>query len=565
MLYILYQSSVFDDVVRLVKTSLQKQGLYPVVTTTVRASTSASNDYYIIIGAHDLVGDLPENYEVYQFEQVNSEGVKNWFECDHGAQYIKVLQRSNVTYDYSSVNALLLKDRFGLDVEFLPLGYNGGIKLEQGFKQKSRDVVFFGSINERRKEIFADLAAYGNEVYAPQTIWRDERSKIARGAKIALNIHFYPCATLETTRLLDLLSNQCFVISEPSTDPELDRIYGEMVVFSPKNKLAETVNYWLQPENASKRQDFANNAYYKFKDMNFIYPVNENMKTCSSSAEAKDTLPEPDNLKFREASIIRNKDGSVSLALNKTPAIDDMPSASVLTITRDRKELFEIAVSNWRRFRYTDNRLEWVIVDDSPVDQISNLLKGMKNVKYVHVPSSVPMEIAAKRNLATNYATHNILINMDDDDYYYPLSCYARVKTLVDSDAQCIGCDSFGVYHLRDNYDFKITTNNLSEASMCYYRSFWEEQKFAPHGRGESIPFLKNRRSKVLTIPHEFVFVAITHGDNYTRSLRALKEGSVRSHAIFNSLDFETQLLLNKVYRKLCRHQSREVSNSDNV
>lgn len=61
MLYILYQSSVFDDVAKLIKQSLIDQGLHPIITNRVKPQV---DDYYIILGAHDLYDKLPSNYEV---------------------------------------------------------------------------------------------------------------------------------------------------------------------------------------------------------------------------------------------------------------------------------------------------------------------------------------------------------------------------------------------------------------------------------------------------------------------------------------------------------------------
>jgi len=64
MLYILYQSSVFDDVAKLIKQSLIEQNLHPIITNRVKPQSQESEDYYIIIGAHDLYDKLPPNYEV---------------------------------------------------------------------------------------------------------------------------------------------------------------------------------------------------------------------------------------------------------------------------------------------------------------------------------------------------------------------------------------------------------------------------------------------------------------------------------------------------------------------
>ena len=122
MLYILYQSSVFDHIAQLLKYSLQQPGLNPVITTFTYPERW-DQDYYIILGAHDLVGETPPtgHYEVYQFEQVNTEGVRNWFEGSCGEEYIQRLKGAVRVYDYSPLNSKLLQDKHGVVSNSLPL------------------------------------------------------------------------------------------------------------------------------------------------------------------------------------------------------------------------------------------------------------------------------------------------------------------------------------------------------------------------------------------------------------------------------------------------------------
>lgn len=540
MLYILYQSSVFDDIALLIKKALTH--LNPVITT----STRGLDDYYIVLGANDIVGAFPVNYDVFQFEQVNTSGVKNWFDDQ---SYIDILRKAKRVYDYSHINTLLLKERYNIDATFLPLGYNEAVQFATS-TSKNTDVCFFGTMNVRRTKILDELKSANVKLHSSHNIWRDARSKIAQLSKIALNIHYYPNATLETTRLHDLLINGCFIISEHSTDPVLDKMYEDIVIFS-DNIVSDTL-YWLNTPD-DKRHRFVLNARQKYMKMLFSYPEPDVLKPRDDSNAVTDEFPEPDLKKFAAAQTVIHKNGSVSLSMKPDPTLDDMPYASIVTLTRDRHELFELAISNWRRFKYTNDRLEWIVYDDSPTSEIGPLLKGIPHVKYIHNPSVVPLPIADKRNLAVSHASHNIIVHMDDDDYYYPTSVYARVKMLIGShEVQCVGCNDYGVYNILENYDFRINTDHLSEASMCYYKSFWERQPFAEHGHGESIPFLRNRRSQVLTLPYEFVFIAITHGKNYTGDLRKIQSDR-KSHALYNSLDFETQQLLNRLYRKLIK------------
>ena len=162
------------------------------------------------------------------------------------------------------------------------------------------------------------------------------------------------------------------------------------------------------------------------------------------------------------------------------------------------------------------------------------------------------MSIAEKRNLSVKYSSNNIIVHVDDDDYYPINSIYARVKTLITNKGiECVGCDNFGIYDIIENSSFLMKSNYLSEASMCYYKSFHTLKNFSTHPFGEGVPFLKNRRNKVLSIPFDFVIIAITHNKNYTGNNRTAIEKL--SNKIFTSWDFDTQQFMIKLYKKLVK------------
>ena len=119
-----------------------------------------------------------------------------------------------------------------------------------------------------------------------------------------------------------------------------------------------------------------------------------------------------------------------------------MPGLSVITLTRDRPELFKIALNNWYSFKYTPGQLEWIIVDDSLEPTVGEIVKKIKGVKYIHIPSDLPLSIAEKRNIGVENASHEIIAHMDDDDYYYPFSPYARAKLLLDQGVIIFSADA---------------------------------------------------------------------------------------------------------------------------
>jgi glycosyltransferase involved in cell wall biosynthesis len=79
---------------------------------------------------------------------------------------------------------------------------------------------------------------------------------------------------------------------------------------------------------------------------------------------------------------------------------------------------------------YPKDRIEWIIIDDG-IDQIEDLVKHIPQVKYFYYGEK--MLLGKKRNLMHSKCTGDIIIYMDDDDYYPPERISHAVETLVNN------------------------------------------------------------------------------------------------------------------------------------
>jgi spore maturation protein CgeB len=83
--------------------------------------------------------------------------------------------------------------------------------------------------------------------------------KKCQEAKIVLNLHHYAePSVLEQSRIVPLIANGCFVISEPSNDSKIDALFANMVVFAKPRELAATCRKYLGSNKL--REEFAENA-----------------------------------------------------------------------------------------------------------------------------------------------------------------------------------------------------------------------------------------------------------------------------------------------------------------
>lgn len=173
---------------------------------------------------------------IYQLEQLSL--AEGWF----NERQKRILQSVHEIWDYSTDNIRFLLEQNLKSVRHVPLGYHPKLRrLTRG--QQDVDVLFYGSINERRKKILEELSSRCH-VKALVGVFGSERDRWISRSKIVLNLHFYEAKILEEARISYLLNNRCFVLSEESNNT----IYQDGIVMAPYDKLVATCLEYLDNE-----------------------------------------------------------------------------------------------------------------------------------------------------------------------------------------------------------------------------------------------------------------------------------------------------------------------------
>ena len=221
----------------------------------------------------------------------------------------------------------------------------------------------------------------------------------------------------------------------------------------------------------------------------------------------------------------RGKDGEIicRLPLPETKSDEELPYVSIVTPTYNRSEFWDLMYSNFIRIDYPKDRLEWVIVDDSPMKtRLKPFLEDDPRIKYYYIKTKQRLSIGKKRNLCAKHATYDYIVHMDDDDYYESYSVLSRIKSLMVQNKNCIGSTELVCYDLLNGvecyaYDESIEgcPGTMSEASMAYTKKFWENRKFNTKvSSAESVSFIKGREKEVVVLNGPFIVVGLTHGKN---------------------------------------------------
>jgi hypothetical protein len=204
------------------------QSMQPFAEALRKSTEGYRDDLSIVVGSHLLQNvDIPRDWILYNSEQIGGKGGFGVKES-----YLALLKRHPV-WDYS-VNNIEALSKLGIEAKHCPVGYESCLSkwniLNHKKSDEDIDILFYGSVNERRKKILDQLSEECNlkvlfGVYGSQL-----DSFIAR-SKIILNLHFYEEAIFEIFRCSYLMANKKCIVSEWGKDQKIEIPYSGGIIF----------------------------------------------------------------------------------------------------------------------------------------------------------------------------------------------------------------------------------------------------------------------------------------------------------------------------------------------
>jgi glycosyltransferase involved in cell wall biosynthesis len=141
------------------------------------------------------------------------------------------------------------------------------------------------------------------------------------------------------------------------------------------------------------------------------------------------------------------------------------PFVSVCTPTFNRRPFIPAMLQCFAHQTYPRDRMEWIIIDDGS-DPIEDLVAHHPCVQYFRLEEKI--SLGKKRNMMHEKARGDILVYMDDDDYYPPERVSHAVATLLD--------------HRKRKTGIKLA----GSSEMCIY--FKSGERSSPHPSSEPFP-----------------------------------------------------------------------------
>ena len=261
--------------------------------------------------------------------------------------------------------------------------------------------------------------------------------------------------------------------------------------------------------------------------------------------------------------------------------VDELPTVSIVTLTHNRKKFFNLAIYNYNLINYPKNKLEWIIYDTSNHDNcVEALLPPLEtreskyNIHYMY--NKITETIGSSRNKALEKCKNDIIVFMDDDDYYPADSVQNRVNELVNNDnISIVGCRFVGTFEINkfisyiDSPDlFKPYFSSLKIASIAFKRAILD--KLGKHNFCEDSSInelnqtLSNNFRYFKEINWENNIISLVHTKNTTYR-RVPDSDSNGCHFGFGSKLFKFITELDKTDEELKSYQERlEQSKKDN-
>ena len=218
----------------------------------------------------------------------------------------------------------------------------------------------------------------------------------------------------------------------------------------------------------------------------------------------------------------------------------ECPPISVITLLHNRRKFVDLALHNLLVTDYPKSKIEWVVVEDSDKteEQASDkvmkfaregIAEGGHGISVSYIPLQKVQSIGEKRNLACQRAQHSICLMMDDDDHYPTSSFRRRVAWLLkhpwSSDSRskvgAVCATTIACYDLLKGTSAVTTppltlglAGRVSEATLTFQKSFWEERPFPTTNMAEGEGFLQGREQEVIDLQPQQIIVAMSHGLN---------------------------------------------------
>ena len=212
---------------------------------------------------------------------------------------------------------------------------------------------------------------------------------------------------------------------------------------------------------------------------------------------------------------------------NKDKKHCNLPFVSICTPTFNRRPFWEYTIKCFNHQDYPKDKMEWIIIDDG-TDKIEDLVCNIEQVKYFYYSEKMPL--GKKRNLMHSKSKGDIIVYMDDDDYYPPERVSHAVNMLVTHpNALCAGASEIYIWfkHIQKMFQFgPYSPSHATAGTFAFKRELLKDHKYDDHAAlAEEKAFLKDYSVPFVQLEPKKTILVFSHIHNTFDKKRLLESG----------------------------------------
>ena len=205
---------------------------------------------------------------------------------------------------------------------------------------------------------------------------------------------------------------------------------------------------------------------------------------------------------------------------------------SVVTPTYNRRRFITSLIRCYESQDYPKNRMEWIILDDGQEtvqDLFDEAAKRIPNIRYIQLEDK--LLIGGKRNRLNEEAKGDIIVAMDDDDFYFP----CRVSAAVDAfrkkpSIELAGASEIYMYYSDNQEIWKLgpySPTHATNGTMAWSKKYGKSHTYddiVTHSEERS--FLEDYKNPMIQLDPMKVMLVMSHSENTFDKKKMRDQGS---------------------------------------
>jgi len=200
--------------------------------------------------------------------------------------------------------------------------------------------------------------------------------------------------------------------------------------------------------------------------------------------------------------------------------MSNLPLVSIVTPTYNRRRFIPSLIKMVQTQTYPRDRMEWVVFDDGQ-EEVRDLFEQasseLPSLNFIW--SEDKMTLGEKRNRLNQEARGEIIVAMDDDDFYFPERVEEAVKALQDNPGFRLAGSSEVYMYFTDTKEIwkagPYFVGHATNGTMAWTKTYADTHQYDETvAFSEEKSFLEGYKNPLVQLNPKTVMLVMSHSDN---------------------------------------------------